>query len=245
MHLMVQPKIAAVALSDELLQKQGFMSRILTCAPESLIGKRMHKPPPPEAAQVLQDYNKRILAILETPYPLVPKMRNELAPRAVSFSADATNLFWEFVDEVEMAMAPGGEYESIRPFAAKLPEHAARLAATLAGYRDLNVAELARDDFFCGIRLASYYAAEAMRLQGSGWTDPKLPLAQEMLDWLTREWTKSTVSARDIYTHGPNAIRNRKTTLELAEILVEHGWLSPRKTRRQDMREWQINGRPQ
>ena len=54
MHLMVQPEVAATALGDELLTKQGFMSRILACAPESLIGKRMHKSPPPEAAQVLQ-----------------------------------------------------------------------------------------------------------------------------------------------------------------------------------------------
>ena len=54
MHLMVQPEVAATALGDELLTKQGFMSRILACAPESLIGKRMHKAPPPEAAQVLQ-----------------------------------------------------------------------------------------------------------------------------------------------------------------------------------------------
>ena len=53
---MVQPEVAATALSDELLTKQGFMSRILACAPESLIGKRMHKSSPPEAAQVLRQY---------------------------------------------------------------------------------------------------------------------------------------------------------------------------------------------
>jgi Protein of unknown function (DUF3987) len=69
MHLMVQPEVAATALTDELLNKQGFMSRILACAPEGLIGKRMHKSPPLEAAQVLRDYEKRILSILETPAP--------------------------------------------------------------------------------------------------------------------------------------------------------------------------------
>ena len=84
MHLMVQPEVAATALTDELLTKQGFMSRILACAPESLIGKRMHKSPPPEAAQVSADeYETRILTILETPYPLVPDTRNELEPRVM------------------------------------------------------------------------------------------------------------------------------------------------------------------
>ena len=45
----MQPEVAAPALDDELLTKLGFMSRILVCPPESLIGKRMHKEPPPEA----------------------------------------------------------------------------------------------------------------------------------------------------------------------------------------------------
>ena len=107
MHLMVQPEVAATALADELLTKQGFMSRILACAPESLIGKRMHKAPPPEAAQVLRQYKERMLSIMETPYPLVPDTRNELEPRDVPFSAEATALFWEFADEVEKADGPG------------------------------------------------------------------------------------------------------------------------------------------
>ena len=77
MHLMIQPEVAATALGDELLTKQGFMSRILACAPESLIGTRMHKEPPPEAAQVLQQYNERMLNIMETQYPLAPDTRNE------------------------------------------------------------------------------------------------------------------------------------------------------------------------
>ena len=240
---MVQPEVAATALGDEILAKQGFLSRILACAPESLIGKRIHKASSPEAMQVLQQYKDRMLSIMEMPYPLVPDTRNELEPRVVSFSAEAEQLFREFGDEVEKAMAPGGEYESIRAFASKLPEHAARLAAAIAGYRDLTVTKLSRDDFARGIFIAAYYAAEAKRISGSSWADPDILLAQKLLDWLLREWAKPTVSARDIYTYGPSAIRNRETTLSLAKILVDHGWLKPHKTRRHDAREWQISQR--
>jgi Protein of unknown function (DUF3987) len=67
MHLMVQPEVAGTALADELLTKQGFMSRILACAPESLIGKRMHKASPPEAAQVLGQYKDRIRSQAQGP----------------------------------------------------------------------------------------------------------------------------------------------------------------------------------
>ena len=244
MHLMVQPEVAAAALNDEILIKQGFLSRILVCAPEGLIGKRMHKPPPPEAMQVLQQYKDRMLSIMAMPFPLMPDTRNELEPRVVSFSTEAEQLFREFGDEVEKAMAPGGDYDSIWAFASKLPEHAARVAAAIAGYRDLTITELSRDDFACGILIAAYYAAEAKRISGSSWADPAILLAQKLLNWLLREWAKPTVSARDIYTYGPSAIRDRSTTLSLAKILVDHGWLKPHKTRRHDAREWQIIRNP-
>jgi hypothetical protein len=250
MHLMVQPEVAATALADELLAKQGFMSRVLACAPESLIGKRMHKAPPPEAEPVLQQCKDRMLSIMEAPYPLVPDTRNELAPREVPFSAGAAALYWEFADEAEKQMAPGGEYESIRPFAAKLPEHAARLGTTIATYRDLKLSELSREDFLQGMQLAFYYASEAKRIVGASTASSellpgqKLPPAQKLLDWLLHDWTKPTVSARDIYTYGPNSIRDRESAIDYAEILVKHGWLVPIKLRRRDMKEWQITKGP-
>jgi hypothetical protein len=64
--------------------------------------------------------------------------------------------------------------------------------------------------------------------------------AQKLLDWLQHGWTGPTITARDIYHFGPNSTRDRKSAISLAKILVEHGWLIPVKTRRIDMREWQI-----
>jgi hypothetical protein len=90
MHLMVQPEVAATALNDEILTKQGFLSRILACAPKGLIGKRMHKSPPPEAVEALREYETRILNILETKYPLVPDTRNELVRGLFRFHGATT-----------------------------------------------------------------------------------------------------------------------------------------------------------
>jgi hypothetical protein len=81
MNLMIQPEVAAQALSDELLIRQGFLSRILLSYPESRIGKRLPQEPLPEATQILQQYQARLLNILERPYPLAPGARNELQPR--------------------------------------------------------------------------------------------------------------------------------------------------------------------
>jgi hypothetical protein len=67
--------------------------------------------------------------------------------------------------------------------------------------------------------------------------------AQKLLDWL-QHWTKPTVSARDICIYGPNSIRDRKSAIDSAEILVKNGWLVPIKMRRHDMHEWQVVRKP-
>jgi hypothetical protein len=147
-------------------------------------------------------------------------------------------------------MAPGGEYDSIRAFAAKLAEHAARLSATTAAYRDLKFTELSREDLLRGMQIAVWYATEAKRISGANTASSellpaqKLPPAQRLLYWLQHDWTKPTISARDIYTYGPSSIRDRESAIDLAEILVKHGWLVPIKTRRPDMKKWQITKGP-
>jgi hypothetical protein len=70
--------------------------------------------------------------------------------------------------------------------------------------------------------------------------EPTPRRAQELLHWLRHVWTQPTIRARDICRLGPNAIRDRKSALNSAEILADHGWLTPIKTRRCDMKEWQI-----
>src|SRR5215472_17469412 len=66
------------------------------------------------------------------------------------------------------------------------------------------------------------------------------PQIENLLDWLVHHWAKTTVTAREIYTYGPNSIRNKKTTLSLAQILVEQGWLVPIETRQYNTHEWKI-----
>ena len=66
---------------------------------------------------------------------------------------------------------------------------------------------------------------------------------EKLQDWLANRWAKDTITAREIYTHGPNSIRDKKTTLGLAQILVERGWLVPVNTHQHNMRAWKIVNR--
>jgi hypothetical protein len=83
-------------------------------------------------------------------------------------------LYRQFVYEIVEKTTPGGEYEAIRDFAAKLPEHAMRLGAVIDACRDLDdsvppaVTELSGEDFQRAMQLARYcadnYACAARRL---------------------------------------------------------------------------------
>jgi hypothetical protein len=252
MHLMVQPRIAMTALSDGTLQEQGFMSRVLVCTPKGLTGTRFYRQPPPSAALDLQEYENRILAILDTPYPLADKnqkgekKRNELAPRLVTFSESARELFWKFHDNIEEAQNPGGAYEAISSLANKLKEHAARLAVALAYYQRPDVTELTENDFRRGISLVSYYAREATRISAStSYSSPeqaeKHTQAQALNAWLLSGASdKDTITVREIYTFGPRKIRNKETALAAAKILADHHWLERLITGRRGSHAWKI-----
>src|SRR5215472_17609363 len=51
--------------------------------------------------------------------------------------------------------------------------------------------------------------------------------SEKLLDWVVNHWQKPTITARELYTWGPRSIRDKKTILSLAQILVERGWLVP------------------
>ena len=74
--------------------------------------------------------------------------------------------------------------------------------------------------------------------------DPKLQLAQQLLDWLIQRWAKDIVWMKDIRQFGPSALRNPKTAIDAAAILVRDGWLISEPTRRYDAHKWRFVRRP-
>jgi hypothetical protein len=59
-----------------------------------------------------------------------------------------------------------------------------------------------------------------------GKSDPELVLARRVLDWLAGEWSgRPLISVPDLYTSGPNPVREKKTATRIIGILEDHGWL--------------------
>jgi hypothetical protein len=108
MHLMAQPDVAAIMLSDQMLLRQGFLSRCLVSAPESTSGTRLWREPGTSADAAIKRYGERLLDLLERPLPLAEGKANELAPRILRFASEARKLWIAFADSVELQIAPEG-----------------------------------------------------------------------------------------------------------------------------------------
>lgn len=226
MHLMVQPNIGTNFLSDIALKDQGLFSRLLISYPTTTIGTRFQHTMKPKSIQVLDQFNQKIESILRLQLPIKDGCTNELKPRTITMTDKALNTYKDFSDHIEKELAQGKSLESIKGFANKLPEHAYRIAATFAAIDNIEVTELDYECIKMGIKIASYYAEEALRLFNNGVIDYDITLAEKLLDWLHYKWDGGEyISLPDIYQRGINAISTKSEASKIVAILESHGWL--------------------
>ena len=232
-HLMIQPMIAARLLGNAEVQGQGFMSRLLVTQPDSLAGTRVVDPANRDQDSyeaAVAKYRARLGAIVETPLPVI-EGTNILQPRALGMSAQAQAMWWAFYNSIEVRLVPGGDLRDVKGFVGKLPEQAARLAATLAVFeRGSGVDEIDATVMARGIALAEYYLGEAQRLFGQGTVDPVVADAKLLSDWLRDVWRENMIGLTAISQKGPNRIRQGGDYIRtLMDVLVrnDHAFLLP------------------
>ncbi len=224
-HLMTQGAVAASMLSDTLLLEQGYLSRFLVAAPASKIGTRFHRDAQPESHAALERYNAHILTLLRAPRQMRPNERNSLAPKRLLFNPGARERLIRFSDQVEAQLGQGGELHSTKGFGAKLAEHAARIAGVLTVVDNENADAVNEETLERAVRIAVFYAGEALRLFQAGEADTQFAKADRLRRWLQDEWDEPLISTVSIYNFGPNEIRTAAAAKPLIEILEQHGWL--------------------
>lgn len=225
MHLMIQPGVARIFLTDQLLADQGVLSRVLVAAPASLSGTRFYKEPSLESDQKLTLYNQLIHDLLAAPMPLKADTKNELSPRIITLSQEAKAKWINYANIVEAELLPGKKYELIKGLANKLGEHAARLATVLVIAQDPLAAEVNSINMENGIALAKYYASEAVRMCEEGHVDKQILLAERLLNWLHQSWEQDCISLPDVYQRGLSIVNSKNKAIPLITLLEEHGWL--------------------
>ena len=221
---MVQHEAAAQFLADPLLRDQGLLSRMLVAAPDSIAGRRLYRETAPNDDDAIRSYGARLLSILEAAWPLQEGSQNELECRALNIAPDAATAWRSFHDHVEAQCGPGNDLAPIQDFAAKAAEHAARMAGVLTIVEDIQATEINLSAMASAIALTDWYIAEALRLQRAARTDPRLLLAQQLLEWMT-ERGADLINFRDVIRLGPNALRTKSAAEQAVTILINHGWL--------------------
>lgn len=225
-HLMAQPNVAQLLLSNSLLIEQGLISRCLITWPISTAGSRFYKEINLLSTQEFQGYITRINEIFQTPLMTAKDKQNELTPRIIELSDEAKALYIKFHDAIENGVGDNRLLSAVRGFANKAPEHALRLAGIIALFYDIDCHEIDAVSMTAGIELAMHYLQEALRLHNSSAIDADLALAERLLEWLQNQ-QKQTFSLMEIYQGGPSQIRNAKTARKIMSILVEHNWVFP------------------
>lgn len=225
-HLMTQPKVSNLLLSNEALADQGMLSRFLCCYPESTAGKRKYRPPDPFMYSSLRNYYDRIRIILETPMSLDEEDESALKLPRISLAPPAKDLWIQFHDNVEEHLGPDGEFCQVRAAANKMPEHALRLASILTIFDNPLADAIDLEHIQRGIALAIFYLHEAKRLFEAAQVDSEIELAQKVLAWIL-ERDSDDLSLNELYRFGPNSIRTTALARRMMKILEEHGWASP------------------
>jgi len=223
-HLMAQPVAAQLLLADPLALGHGFLARFLICDPPSAIGTRVRRGHDPKSEDGLAAFTARLMTILRTPMPTTENQQ-ELAPTRLPLSAAAKDLLWTFHETVERDQAPGGRLESVRAFASKSAEQAARIAGVLTLWADLNAQEISAEWMGSGINLADYYLAEAVRLVEAAAVSAEARIAETLRIWLVESWPHDDVLPAEILRHGPNRLRERDKLTKPLATLASSGWL--------------------
>ncbi len=234
MHLMVQPVAARPLLSDPVASGQGFLARFLIAEPVSAIGTRLGKLSPDVAEVAKVATSRRLNEILAHPKPVDEDNPQELRPRPLHLSGAAKDLLFEYYRATELAQAAGGDFEHVKSFASKSPEQAARIAAVLTLWRDLNAHEVTAATMGDAIDLAQFYLGEAKRLAEAATISLKIEQADKLRQWILASWPETarsmqrdtqTIVPRDIVLFGPNALRETATVKSLLAVLADHKWL--------------------
>jgi hypothetical protein len=108
---------------------------------------------------------------------------------------------------VEAQSGANGELASLRDFASKAAEHAARIAGMLTVMHDIHAGAIELAEMESAVTLVNWYLGEAERLQSIARRDPRLLKASALLEWFKSQG-KMVIQLRDIVRLRPSRIPN-------------------------------------
>ncbi|MBX3634770.1 MAG: DUF3987 domain-containing protein [Rubrivivax sp.] len=232
MHLMIQPVILRQVLADPLAQGQGLVARCLIAAPPSLAGSRMFQAHPPvEACPELGLYRNRLQDLLGRDLSVMQASDgHELSPRTLRLNEQARALWIEAYNEVERHQGAEGRLRTVKPWASKFGEHAARIAGVIALTEDPEATSIDLRIMESALQVADYYLDQQVVLMPHATTS-----LEDLLDFMLR--SAPSIDHVRVLQSAPHSVRILKARgiNRLLERLAEHSYI------RRSGRVWEVN----
>jgi putative DNA primase/helicase len=206
-----------------LARGTGFLARFLVAWPQSTQGTRLFKEAP-TAWPKLTAFHHRIEAILSMPVQF-DSDGTTLMPSMMTLSPPAKQYWIEYHDEVEKALAVGGEFADIRDVASKSADNAARIAALFqilqhgGGSVSLEALEPA-------CQIAAWYLGESRRFLGGIALPKELMDALRLMQFLgdySKTKGQNETTTHVLQNRGP--VRDKTRLAAALDELVEYGYI--------------------
>ncbi|MFM2118966.1 MAG: hypothetical protein RL722_434 [Pseudomonadota bacterium] len=179
MGLMVQPGILNDVASSRRFRDSGLLARFLYVIPVSNVGQRDVRARVSIPPEVREEYERRMLALLEgEPAPVK-------APRVLPLSEAAREVWLDLAEEIERQQGAGGALESISDWTSKLPGTVARIACLFelaeVGLQAEEVSQVSIERAVALARLLIVHAQAAFAMLGTDGADAD---AAQVLKWV-------------------------------------------------------------
>lgn len=221
--LMMQPIIFDQLISrcNNVSRGNGFLPRCLIINPTSTMGERIYKEPPHNMPHI-KIFDNRIYELLNKTLPLDDNQR--LIPEILYLSPEAKSRWIEFYNEVEAELRKDGEFSTIKDFASKAAENAARMAGVfhVFGGDDTNL--VSAENMQRAIGIMAWHLQEIKRLMGACEKSPEQQNAELLLKWLL-EKTHTEIKLTDVLQYAPNVLRDKDKRDAAINLLIMNDYL--------------------
>ena len=223
--LMAQRIILEPALTDDMMNQQGFLARALIACPNSLQGYRTwddieRRQQSPFMDSDLQAYWSRCSNLLD-PVDSNAPTDEKGAPKRFKMSwqdKQTEQVFYEHMQAIENQQAKNMPLEYLKAYASRMAENASRIA-TLIAFFDKRKA-ITTDDIKRAFMLVGYSTAERLRYQDATPTGEQTDL-EKLSVWLidkAKGKNPAVLNKSFVTQHAPNALRGKKLNYLLDDL---------------------------
>lgn len=218
--LMMQPLILQHMLTknDGVSRQSGFLSRSIIAYPLSTMGERSYQEPI-HSLSALPLFHQRLIDCLNTSLSLDRIGCHQLP--TLHFSTEAKITWVTFFNGVEAGLKDLGHWSSIKDFASKAAENAARLAALFHLFEGKE-GNINHENTEKAIQLIKWHLLESRRILGIQDQSIQQQDALKLLNWITEKALQETTQ-RELQQYGP--VRDKKKRNNAIKLLEENHYL--------------------